>query len=202
MNYSLFYNKEMFGDVLMIVFDNETIPTSKIINDDLVKIYNGNNLIGINIFNFSKYAKIKAEGLIPLPFEKLVDVINVILKENELEPLPYKEKSGFAVGKIISCEEHEESSHLHILKVDIGTEVLDIVCGANNVKEGIYVVVATVGTTMFDGTRIKKGNLLGVDSYGMCCSERELNLTKDQTKRGLLILDETYKIGEDFFKLK
>ena len=54
---------------------------------------------------------------------------------------------------------------------------------------------------MFDGTVIKSGKLLGETSNGMCCSERELNLTDDQTKRGLLLLDESYQIGADFFNI-
>ncbi|MEG1222633.1 MAG: DUF4479 domain-containing protein, partial [Bacilli bacterium] len=90
--------------------------------------------------------------------------------------------------------------HLHVLKVDVGNEVLDIVCGASNVSNGAVVVVATSGTVMFDGTEIKPGKLLGITSNGMCCSERELNLTKEQDKRGLLLLDDTYQIGADFFQ--
>jgi tRNA-binding protein len=200
-NYALFYNRAFFGDLLMISFDGKAIPTSKIQNGDFVKIYRKDELIGVNIFNFQKYAKIHADGLIPLPANALIDLINTILSENEIETLEYKNKSGFVIGKIISCEQHEESDHLHVLKVDIGSEILDIVCGAYNVAIGENVVVATIGTTMFDGSIIEKGNLLGVDSYGMCCSEKELNLTKDQTKHGLLLLDENVKIGQDFFSL-
>ena len=54
---------------------------------------------------------------------------------------------------------------------------------------------------MFDGTVIKPGKLLGEVSNGMCCSERELNLTDDQTKRGLLLLDDSYVVGSDFFNI-
>ncbi|MBO8461313.1 MAG: DUF4479 domain-containing protein, partial [Firmicutes bacterium] len=143
---------------------------------------------------------IKSTGLIPLPNDQFIDVINSRLKKFNFI-LPYKKESGFKIGKIIELEEHPESSHLHLLKVDIGSEVLDIVCGASNVSIGAVVVVATIGTTMFDGSLIKKGKLLGYESYGMCCSERELNLTNDQNKRGLLILDDTYKLGEDFFQV-
>jgi tRNA-binding protein len=201
MNYSLFYNYKLIGDILMVVFDNETIPTSKEVDGDVVKIYSGDKLIGVNIFNFSEVVKIKSHGLIPLPHNQLIDVINNIFKNHNLETLPYKTESGFKIGKILTVDEHPESTHLHILKVDVGTEVLDIVCGAANVAENAIVVVATIGTTMFDGTVIKPGKLLGEVSNGMCCSERELNLTEDQTKRGLLLLDESYEIGSDFFNI-
>lgn len=197
--YSLFYNYKLLGDILFIIFDNEKIPNNVVKEDNVTKIYYQDNLIGVNIFNFSKIIKIKANGLIPLPNKELINVINSILSQHNIDNLPYKEESGFKIGKILSVEEHPESDHLHILKVDIGSEILDIVCGAYNVKVDAIVVVATLGTTMFDGSVIKKGKLLGVESNGMCCSEKELNLTDDQTKRGLLILDDTYKIGSDFF---
>lgn len=200
MNYALFYNKQKFGDLLMIVFDQKSIPTSTVKEGDLIKIYNGDELIGINIFGISKIIKIKANGLIPFPNKIFIDVLNTILTQHSLPTLESKKNSGFIIGRIVSCIEHEESSHLHILKVDIGEQVLDIVCGAANVAVGEIVVVATIGTYMFDGTMIEKGNLLGVDSYGMCCSERELNLTDDKERRGLLLLDESYKIGSDFFE--
>lgn len=201
MNYSLFYNLKLIGDILLIILDEEIIPNRKEkMDEDVVFIYHDDNLVGINIFNFSKLIKIKSTGLIPLPNDQFIDVINSRLKKFNFI-LPYKKESGFKIGKIIELEEHPESSHLHLLKVDIGSEVLDIVCGASNVSIGVVVVVATIGTTMFDGSLIKKGKLLGYESYGMCCSERELNLTNDQNKRGLLILDDTYKLGEDFFQV-
>ena len=201
MNYSLFYNLKLIGDILLIILDEEIIPNRKEkMDEDVVFIYHDDNLVGINIFNVSKLIKIKSTGLIPLPNDQFIDVINSRLKKFNFI-LPYKKESGFKIGKIIELEEHPESSHLHLLKVDIGSEVLDIVCGASNVSIGAVVVVATIGTTMFDGSLIKKGKLLGYESYGMCCSERELNLTNDQNKRGLLILDDTYKLGEDFFRV-
>lgn len=201
MNYSLFYNLKLIGDILLIILDEEIIPNRKEkMDEDVVFIYHDDNLVGINIFNFSKLIKIKSTGLIPLPNDQFIDVINSRLKKFNFI-LPYKKESGFKIGKIIELEEHPESSHLHLLKVDIGSEVLDIVCGASNVSIGAVVVVATIGTTMFDGSLIKKGKLLGYESYGMCCSERELNLTNDQNKQGLLILDDTYKLGEDFFQV-
>lgn len=201
MNYSLFYNYKLIGDILMIVFDNSAIPTHKEVTDNVVRIYKDNDLIGINILDFSEIVKIKSHGLIPLPNKKLIDIINSILTNHNIDTLPYKTESGFKIGKVLTCEEHPESTHLHILKVDVKSEILDIVCGAANVHEGAIVVVATVGTTMFDGTIIKPGKLLGEVSNGMCCSERELNLTDDQTKRGLLLLDDNYEIGSDFFNV-
>ena len=88
-------------------------------------------------------------------------------------------------------------------QVDIGSEILDIVCGARNVKENMLVVVATIGTMMMDGTTIVKGNLLGEESYGVCCSPKELGLNIEYPPHHLLELEEgKVKVGEDFFSLQ
>ena len=77
-------------------------------------------------------------------------------------------------GKVLTCEDHPDSDHLHVCTVDAGTgEILQIVCGAPNVKAGIIVPVALVGAVLPDG-KIKKGKLRGVESYGMLCSREGL----------------------------
>ena len=98
---------------------------------------------------------------------------------------------------MIECVEHPESDHLHVCKVDVGSEVLQIVCGAQNVCEGILVVCACENAVMPNGKLITPGKLRGVESYGMLCSAYELGLI-DEPKRGLLILDDTYVIGSEF----
>ena len=101
-------------------------------------------------------------------------------------------------GEVIECVNHPDSDHLHVLKVDVGNEVLQIVCGAANVAQDKLVVVALNNTMMMDGSVIRPGSLRGVASNGMCCSKRELGLTKDPARVGIILLDETYKVGEDF----
>ena len=84
-------------------------------------------------------------------------------------------------GHILSCEEHPDSNHLHLLKVDCGSKygVLDIVCGAPNARKGLNVIVALEGCRLdaLDVT-IKKGVIRGYESNGMCCSLLELGLDK------------------------
>ena len=104
-------------------------------------------------------------------------------------------------GKVITCEDHPDSDHLHVCTVDAGTgEILQIVCGAPNVKAGIIVPVALVGAVLPDG-KIKKGKLRGVESYGMLCSHDELGITEDmlgyEPEYGILILPDDTKIGTD-----
>lgn len=201
-DYALFYDYHSIGDVLLIVKDLDTKPDSFITNGDVVSLYNNNQLVGINIFNISNVLKIKSSGLIVLPMEEMIDVINNILKNVNVETLPYKKESGFKIGRILTVDEHPDSDHMHVLTVDIGREILNVVCGAPNVKVNQKVVVATIGTMMFDGKRILPSELRGVKSEGMLCSPRELHLEGAPQARGILVLDEDAKIGEDFFKIK
>ena len=87
---------------------------------------------------------------------------------------------GIVIGKVLTCEEHPNSDHLHITTVDLGlAEPVQIVCGAPNVAAGQTVVVATVGTTLYDGDKefqIKKSKIRGVESFGMICAEDEIGV--------------------------
>ena len=202
MNYSLFYNFKLIGDVLMIVFNHDKRATRNAQNDDVVALYENDELIGINIFNFSNIVKIHSEGLIVLPPNQLIDAINAKIENVGLSKLPYKEQSGFKIGHVLTCEEHPDSDHLHCLTVDVKEEVLDIVCGAPNVKVGQKVVVAMPGTTMFDGSLIFPSELRGIKSNGMLCSPRELHLPNAPQVRGILVLEDNAEIGSDFFLRK
>ena len=73
------------------------------------------------------------------------------------------------IGKVLECVDHPDSDHLHCCKVDIGTEVLSIVCGAPNVRAGIKIILAQVGAELPEVT-IKKGNIRGQESCGMICA--------------------------------
>ena len=75
------------------------------------------------------------------------------------------ELSGVVVGRVLTCQAHENSDHLHVCTVDVGEgEPLQIVCGAPNVKEGILVPVAKIGAKLPGGITIKKGKMRGVES--------------------------------------
>ena len=83
---------------------------------------------------------------------------------------------GVVVGKIVSCVDHPNSDHLHICQVDVGLEEpLQIVCGAPNAREGIYVAAALDGANL-PGGKIKKGKIRGEVSNGMLCSGPELEV--------------------------
>ncbi len=104
---------------------------------------------------------------------------------------------GVVIGKVLTCEEHPDSDHLHVTTVDLGNgEPVQIVCGAPNVAAGQTVVVATVGTTLYDGDQefqIKKSKIRGKESFGMICAEDELGLGNDHA--GIMVLPEGVKPG-------
>ena len=96
------------------------------------------------------------------------------------------------IGKVLECENHPDSDHLHVCKVDVGTEVLNIVCGAPNVRAGIKVIVALVGAELPDDFKIKKGMIRGQESNGMICALYEIGIDKkflsEEDKNGIHIL--------------
>lgn len=104
------------------------------------------------------------------------------------------------IGEIKECEDHPDSDHLHCCKVDIGTEVLDIVCGAPNARKGLKVILAQNGAELPGGT-IKKGVIRGAESNGMMCSMAELGLENkflsEVDKAGIHELPADAPVGED-----
>lgn len=104
---------------------------------------------------------------------------------------------GVVIGKVLTCVDHPDSDHLHITTVDLGGEQPEqIVCGAPNVAAGQTVVVATVGTVLYDGDKeikIKKSKIRGVESSGMICAEDELGLGTSHD--GIIVLNEDVRPG-------
>ena len=104
------------------------------------------------------------------------------------------------IGEIVDCKDHPDSDHLHLCKVNIGSEVLNIVCGAPNARTGLKVIVALDGAEL-PGKTIKKGMIRGQESNGMLCSIAELGLEhkflKPEDSEGIAELGEDAVPGED-----
>ena len=104
---------------------------------------------------------------------------------------------GLVVGKVLTCVEHPDSDHLHITTVDLGDgQPTQIVCGAPNVAAGQKVIVATVGTKLYDGDKefaIKKSKIRGVESRGMICAEDEIGVGTDHS--GIIVLPDDVPVG-------
>ena len=105
---------------------------------------------------------------------------------------------GLYVGKVLTCEAHPNSDHLHVTTVDLGKgEPQQIVCGAPNVAAGQKVIVADLGCVLYDGDKefqIKKSKLRGVDSLGMICAEDEIGVGTSHD--GIIVLPEDAPVGQ------
>lgn len=98
------------------------------------------------------------------------------------------------VGKVLEVEKHPDADRLNLTKVDVGTDVLNIVCGAANVRVDLVVAVAMVGASLPNGLTIKQAKVRGVPSMGMLCSASELGLEEESS--GLIELDSDAEIGQ------
>lgn len=108
-----------------------------------------------------------------------------------------KEISNVVTGKVLKIEKHPDADKLVVCQLNIGTEVIQIVTGANNMKEGNIVPVALHGATLPGGVKIKKGKLRGMESNGMMCSATELGMDIPDAVHGIHILPVDTPIGID-----
>ena len=113
---------------------------------------------------------------------------------------------GIVIGEVLTCQQHPNADRLKVTTVNIGESVLDIVCGAPNVAAGQKVLVATIGTVLYDGEesfKIKKGKIRGEVSMGMICAEDELGLGSSHD--GIMVLPNEVEVGtlaSDYFKIE
>ncbi len=126
--------------------------------------------------------------------EELVKRFNLATAEIEGCEIKGEKIQNVVFGKILEIQDHPESDHLHVLKVDVGDEVLQIVCGAPNVRVGMVTAVCKVGGSVLGG-KIKPTKLVGIESNGMCCAEEELGIGSDNT--GIMDIKEDVMIGQN-----
>ena len=128
--------------------------------------------------------------------DKKALIKNFTLSTAEVEDIIVKGEDtyGVVVAKILSVENHPTSKKLHLLKVDTGNGVIDVVCGAPNVREGMKVALATKGGSVA-GHAIGAAVVAGFESHGMCCSEAELGISDDNS--GIMEIFEDVALGTD-----
>lgn len=135
--------------------------------------------------------------------KELADILTLTGSKVETVQEKGEDIKNVVVGKILSIEKHPDADKLVVTKVDVKTEILQIVTGANNIKVGDIVPIAKDGSELPGGVKIKKGLLRGIESNGMMCSVGELNLDlanyPGQIEHGIMILGEAFedKLGED-----
>ncbi|WP_027063029.1 YtpR family tRNA-binding protein [Mesoplasma seiffertii] len=189
--YGIYYNQQF--NVLMVSFNNDLAVTEVAEVNNLTVLKHDNEIVAINIFN----PELKFErGLVSEDPKAYGYVQKVIADLVEVE-----QDVQFKIGKVLSCQPIE-GTHLSLCEVNLGDEVKQIVCGAKNVRQDLLVVVATPGSFLPNGLKIEAGKLRGIDSYGMLCSARELEIAPGiYNDQGIIELDDkfTSKVGESFW---
>ena len=108
--------------------------------------------------------------------------------------------TGLVVGHVLTKEKHPDSDHLNCLTVDVGDEILNVVCGAPNVEKGQYVILAKIGAKL-PGGEIKRSKIRGVESEGMCCSLQELGIENkyidEKFANGIYYFEDNVTVGMD-----
>ncbi|MFB1538577.1 YtpR family tRNA-binding protein [Staphylococcus aureus] len=211
---NLFYNPKYVGDVAFLQIEPvegelnynkkgnvvEITNEGNVVGYNIFEITNEGNVVGYNIFEISKDITIEETGRIKLTDE----LVNVFQKRISEAGFDYKLNADlspkFVVGYVETKDKHPDADKLSVLNVNVGNDTLQIVCGAPNVEAGQKVVVAKVGAVMPSGMVIKDAELRGVASSGMICSMKELNLPNAPEEKGIMVLNDSYEIGQAFFE--
>lgn len=197
---NLFYNSKYVGDVAFLQIEPVEGELNYNKKGNVVEITNEGNVVGYNIFEISKDITIEETGHIKLTDE----LVNVFQKRISEAGFDYKLNADlspkFVVGYVETKDKHPDADKLSVLNVNVGNDTLQIVCGAPNVEAGQKVVVAKVGAVMPSGMVIKDAELRGVASSGMICSMQELNLPNAPEEKGIMVLNDSYEIGQAFFE--
>ncbi|MXZ75641.1 MAG: phenylalanine--tRNA ligase subunit beta [Gemmatimonadetes bacterium] len=131
---------------------------------------------------------------VPWPVEELVDRLVMSGLEVDGVDTVGSDFEEFVVGHVERVERHPNADRLSLCTVDVGGETLQVICGAPNVAAGQKVPVARVGAVLPGGMEIRKAKIRGVESFGMICSEAELNLSDDH--EGIMVLDAAVEPGQ------
>lgn len=197
---NLFYNPTGVGDVAFVQLEVAEGPFDYETKGDVVTIKKDNKIVGFNIFQASKSLNIEGVGHIKMTDALLSDIQSVLQASGVETELDVDLSPKFVVGYVQEKEKHPNADKLSVCQIDVGNEVLQIVCGAPNIEQGQKVVVAKVGAVMPSGMIIKDAELRGVPSSGMVCSMKELDLPNAPQEKGIMVLEDSYQVGQPFFE--
>ena len=127
--------------------------------------------------------------------EELAEILSSIGLEAEIKPFP-DILPGVIIALVQKTIKHPDADKLKVCTINDGVKTHQVICGAPNIKAGQKIPFATVGSVLPGNFKIKKANIRGIDSFGMVCSERELNITDEH--EGIMVLPDGLKIGENF----
>lgn len=126
---------------------------------------------------------------------EIAEILSIIGLEAEVSSIP-TQLPGVIVAYVEKTSKHPNAEKLQICTINDGTKSHQVICGAPNIKSGQKIAFATVGSILPDNFKIKKANIRGIDSFGMVCSEKELNITDEH--EGIMILPKGLNTGDDF----
>ena len=129
--------------------------------------------------------------------QELADLLTNIGLEAEVAGIP-ESLSGIVIGKVETSEKHPNADRLKLCTINDGTAIHQVVCGAPNVDKGQTIVFAKLGAILPGNFKIKKMKIRGVESCGMICSERELQLSDEH--EGIMVLPDDLVAGQDFME--
>lgn len=196
------YNTNV-GDVLMLITANdrgEKVNFERKGKVARIFIEETGATVAWNIFEAkSLLTDLSGNGQVKLSSDD-VEILNKELgKSGFNDVLVHDSQPKFVVAEIVEMQDHPDSDHLHICKVNVGfADPVQIVCGAPNASLGLKTVAALPGAMMPNGALIFPGALRGVQSYGMLCSARELELPDAPDVRGIIELSSALAAGTAF----
>lgn len=193
---AFFYQHETGGDVLFLVIEPSAYPDRTEKRGDVVALYKGDSLVGVNFLEFGKKVKVKASGLIVAPNDAFIDVVNAELENAGLAKLDYVRSSGYKVGTIVSEEEHPLDERAKIIEVSLGEGKVSTVTRYQNACVGTKIVVAVDGTIKFDGTKFSSYVSKNIPVEAEVCCEKDLRIGEEYKKA---FVPEGYEDGADFF---
>ncbi len=200
---NIFYNRNGVGDVLLVQYTvtrPEEVTTVSYGDVTVIRNAETGEVAAINLFNASTYFTIDTVGKVDMTEEFVNQLQATFAKNGANIELDADFTPKFVVGHVLTKEKHPNADKLSVCTVDIGSETVQIVCGASNIDAGQKVVVAKIGAVMPSGMVIHDAELRGVASTGMICSAKELELPDAPEEKGILVLDSNAVVGEAFTK--
>ncbi len=200
---NIFYNRDGVGDVLLVqhtVTRPEEVTTTSYGDVTVIRNAQTGEVAAINLFNASTYFTLDTVGKVDMTEEFINQLQKTFAKNGANVELDADFSPKFVVGHVLTKEKHPNADKLSVCTVDIGSETVQIVCGAPNIDAGQKVVVAKIGAVMPSGMVIRDAELRGVASTGMICSAKELALPDAPEEKGILVLDSNATVGQAFTK--
>ncbi|GAB2024365.1 DUF4479 and tRNA-binding domain-containing protein [Lactovum odontotermitis] len=193
-----FFNENIGNVLMLVVADNHGAALDYERKADIARVFREDTgeTVAWNFFG-EEFPK---NGEITLTEKQIWNLEDDIAAAGFAETIEGEVHSNFVVAEIVKMDEHPDSDHLHICQVDVGNpeQLVQIVCGAANAREGLKTVAALPISLMPDGALIFDGELRGVVSHGMLCSARELGLPNAPQARGIIELSPDLAAGEAF----